>query len=93
MAEENGPVLHHHCRGLETQTWVRNQRPAADPEDATPEAEATGPYHHQHVGDGDDVRLVPGRHGRLKVVAPVFHVGHCVVVVEGDVVLLDAFSG
>lgn len=54
---------------------------------------AKWPYQHQHVGDGDDVRLVAGRHGRFKVVSSVFPVGHCVVVVEGDVVLLDAFSG
>lgn len=49
-------------------------------------------HQHQHVWDRDHIRLVPDGHRRLKVVPSVFPVGHCVVLVKCDVVLLDAFS-
>lgn len=49
-------------------------------------------HQHQHVWDRDHIRLVPYGHGWLKVVPSVFPVGHCVVFVKCDVVLLDAFS-
>lgn len=47
----------------------------------------------QHVWDGDNIRLIPHRHGGLKVVGSVLHVGHSVVGMKRDVVLLDAFPG
>lgn len=50
-------------------------------------------YQHQHVWNSDNIRLVPNRHGGLKVVLSVFHVGHCVVEMECDVVLLTVLSG
>lgn len=49
-------------------------------------------HQNQHVWDGDNIRLIPHRHGGLKVVGSVLPVGHCVVGVKCDVVFLDAFS-
>lgn len=49
-------------------------------------------HQHQHVWNGDDIGLVPHRHGRFKVVASVFLVRHRVVGMKCDVVFLDAFS-
>lgn len=49
-------------------------------------------HQHQHVWNGDNVGLVPHRHGRFKVVASVFLVRHRVVGMKCDVVFLDVFS-
>lgn len=50
-------------------------------------------YQHQHVGNHDNIRLVPYRHARLEVVLSVFPVGHGEVGMKRDVVLLDALPG
>lgn len=52
-----------------------------------------GAHQNQHVWDGDNIRLIPHRHGGLKVVASVLPVRHSVVGMKCDVVFLDAFSG
>lgn len=49
-------------------------------------------HQHQHVWNGDNVGLVPHRHGGFKVVASVFHVRHRVVGMKCYVVFVDAFS-
>lgn len=49
-------------------------------------------HQNQHVWNSDNIRLIPHRHGGLKVVASVLPVRHCVVGVKCDVVLLDVFS-
>lgn len=52
-----------------------------------------GAHQNQHVWDGDNIRLIPHRHGGLKVVASVLPVRHSAVGMKCDVVFLDAFSG
>lgn len=52
-----------------------------------------GAHQNQHVWDGDNIRLIPHRHGGLKVVGSVLPVRHSVVGMKCDVVLLDLFSG
>lgn len=49
-------------------------------------------HQNQHVWNGENIRLLPHRHGGLKVVASVLPVRHCVVGMKCDVVFLDVFS-
>lgn len=49
-------------------------------------------HQNQHVWNGDNIRLIPHRHGGLKVVSSVLPVRHCVVGMKCDVVFLDVFS-